>query len=331
MKKMFLTLLLLFLVIVLKNSNVLDKVKNDLGVLNEKIVVNLETSQDIISEDSSIANNHEVVSFNADPLYHRYYFLLNDSQKSLYQEVYQNALDLKTTFVPKKDIYTSDIQQAVEAVYNDHPEIFWLDTQFTYKYREDNKCVELTIKFNDTVANLEISKNAFEKATNDIISEASKLKSDYEKEKYVHDTIINNVEYVENAPMNQSAYSALVLKKSVCAGYARAFQYIMNELSIPTYFVVGYAKEDHGWNIVKLDDGYYNVDLTWDDSSLNCYEYFNKTDAEFNLTHRRIGLSMYLPSCNAYKYNLANNQIVYYEPSTKDLEESSFYVLELID
>jgi len=118
----------------------------------------------------------------------------------------------------------------------------------------------------------------------------------------VHDTLIGQVDYVASAPMNQSAYSALVNGRTVCAGYARAFQYILQQLGIPCYYCTGYAGESHAWNIVALDDGYYNVDATWDDASQNTYEFFNKSDADFAANHLRQELSVYLPPCNGTSY-----------------------------
>ena len=102
--------------------------------------------------------------------------------------------------------------------------------------------------------------------------------------------------------MDQSAYSALVNGQSVCAGYARAFQYIMQQLGIPTYYCTGYSGENHAWNIVKLYNDYYNVDTTWDDTEPGTYNYFNKTDAEFNTTHIRRNLSINLPACTGTMY-----------------------------
>ena len=102
--------------------------------------------------------------------------------------------------------------------------------------------------------------------------------------------------------MNQSAYSALVEGKSVCAGYARAYQYLMQRLGIPCYYCTGFAGEDHAWNIVGLDDGYYNVDVTWDDTPGGEYDYFNKTDEDYADTHVRRDLSVNLPKCEGQRY-----------------------------
>ena len=103
--------------------------------------------------------------------------------------------------------------------------------------------------------------------------------------------------------MNQSAYSALVNGQTVCAGYARAFQYLMQQLGIPCYYCRGYSGENHAWNIVELYGDYYNVDLTWDDTAIPpVYNYFNKTDADFTGTHIRRSLSVKLPACTGTLY-----------------------------
>jgi len=110
------------------------------------------------------------------------------------------------------------------------------------------------------------------------------------------------VEYDLGAAMNQSAYSALVNGRSVCAGYSRAFQYLMQEAGIPCYYCTGYAGESHAWNIVGLEDGFYNVDVTWDDVPGGEYEFFNQSDEDFAGTHLRKELSVYLPPCNGQQY-----------------------------
>ena len=53
-----------------------------------------------------------------------------------------------------------------------------------------------------------------------------------EKEKFVHDALIDKISYNLGAEMNQSAYSTLVNGQTVCAGYARAFQYLLQQLGI---------------------------------------------------------------------------------------------------
>lgn len=58
----------------------------------------------------------------------------------------------------------------------------------------------------------------------------------------------------------------------VCEGYARAFQLLCNKLEIPCVLVDGPAidnlndsPENHMWNYVQIDGGWYAVDVTWND------------------------------------------------------------------
>ena len=228
-----------------------------------------------------------------------YYAMLEPDMQQIYSQIYANALSLTASFTPVATVSVNQLKTVFEAVYNDHPELFWLDTGYSCKYLRSGRCAEITLKFNETVNNLEEARQAFEGAAGNIAAQARGLGNPYEEEKYVHDALMQLVEYDVAAPMNQSAYSALVGGRSVCAGYARAFQYIMQQLGIPCYYCTGYAGEDHAWNIVKLDGAYRNVDVTWDDTEEPTYDYFNKTDREYAATHRRTGLSVYLPACSA--------------------------------
>ena len=242
----------------------------------------------------------EGLSFSAEE--YPYYQMLSENQQSVYRQIYANAQNLTEKFAPEKTVSASDVKTAFEAVIGDHPELFWLETGYSSKYLANGQCVEIDLKYNSTTADLESARQRFDAAAQNLISGATGLSGDYEKEKYVHDALAAAVNYDLTADMNQSAYSALVNGKSVCAGYARAYQYLLQQLGIPCYYCTGYSGGNHAWNIVKLDDGYYNVDVTWDDADTIRYDYFNRTDADFASTHVRQNLSVYLPACNGTAY-----------------------------
>ena len=253
-----------------------------------------------LEETLSSGETGEGLSFSAEQ--YPYYQMLSEDQQSVYRQIYANAQNLTEKFAPEKTVSASDVKTAFEAVIGDHPELFWLETGYSSKYLANGQCVEVDLKYNNTANDLENAKQRFDAAAQSLISGATNPGSDYEKEEYVHDALAAAVTYDLTADMNQSAYSALVNGKSVCAGYARAYQYLLQQLGIPCYYCTGYSGGNHAWNIVKLDDGYYNVDVTWDDSDTIRYDYFNKTDADFASTHVRQNLSVYLPACNGTAY-----------------------------
>ncbi len=257
---------------------------------------------DLLQTQLGVGNTGDGLIFDA--VYYPYYAMLDEKGKHLYRQIYANANDLNQMFAPVEDISAAQLRTVFQAVYNDHPELFWLDTAYFCKYKRDGQCVEIDLRFNRTALELEEAKAVFNENANSVLSGANGLQSDYEKEKYIHDALIERITYNMGAEMNQSAYSALVNGQTVCAGYARAYQYLLQQLGIPCYYCTGYAGENHAWNIVELEDGYYNVDTTWDDTDTEGgnYAYFNKTDQDYAGTHVRKELSVYLPPCNGQIY-----------------------------
>lgn len=232
-----------------------------------------------------------------------YYTMLNENQKA----VYINALDcinvLDESFRPSAAIRAEEIKEALEALYYDHPELFWMDTGFSYSYDSEGMCVEVFPEYNSTADDISFSRRQFNEQRDAVINEALTYETDYEKELFVHDRLMEIAEYDENCELNQSSYSALVEHRTVCAGYARAFQYLMQELDITCYYVTGFSEgEEHAWNIVLLDDGFYNVDLTWDDSLPDNHYFFNQAEYAFSQTHVREGNSVYLPACEGTEF-----------------------------
>lgn len=230
--------------------------------------------------------------------FYPYRALLGTEGKNIYNQVYENAVLLNESFALVDSVETEEFETVMCAVYNDHPELFWLETRYSYGYTEDGCVVSAELVFNMDKDDIDEAKHRFENSVLAVVSEIRFLETDIEKERYVHDYIINNVQYDESSELNQSAYSALVNGKSVCAGYSRAFQYIMIEIGIPCYYCTGFANDgDHAWNLVMIDGELVNVDVSWDDYEWSDaphdrrYKYFNLADEDIEATHERAGLS----------------------------------------
>ncbi len=121
--------------------------------------------------------------------------------------------------------------------------------------------------------------------------------SDFEIVKTLHDYVADKVVYYddyENAVGNvhHTAYGALMEGSAVCDGYMDALHLLLDEAGIESYNISGDDLDStdnywHAWNLVKMGDDYYHIDLTWNDTSGNkiVYDYFGKTDAEISEDH----------------------------------------------
>jgi hypothetical protein len=270
-----------------------------------EIVQDEEQAAEVV-KDTDVGETGENETF--DPLFYPYYNILNDKGKRLYKQIYANAVALNESFLPVEEATGSEWNTAMFSVIYDHPELFWVDASIYKRYDYNGNVIRLDFYYFDELPDIPAAQQRFEAAANEMVQGAKGLETDFEKEKYIHDYLDNKLEYDEDAVLNQSAYSAIVNDSTVCAGYAKAFQYLMQKLEIPTYTCVGWGGFGllfggmHGWNIIKLDSDYYNVDCTWDDDEPISYEYFNLSDAD-NYMHTRMFNSVYLPPCNGGKYS----------------------------
>lgn len=245
-----------------------------------------------------------------------YYASLNDSQKEIYNEVYDNMMAYnEATFKLPHPIVYDELRLIMNSVYNDHPEIFWVRTAYRYGLKSDGTITQLKLRYCVDKKDLEEAKLLFDSVIEIVIEKAANCETTLEKEKIIHDVICDITKYDLENDKNQSAYSSLVEGSSICAGYSRAFQVCCNRLGIDCYYVLGETNiEEHAWNIVNIDGVYYNVDITSDDVmneayGFHTYEYFNVSDEKLAKTHKRDTVSEFLPKCTQ---NLLFSNILYY-------------------
>lgn len=168
------------------------------------------------------------------------------------------------------------VDKIFRCVLSDHPELFYVDGYSCTKYMQGKNVISLEFSGSYTM-DLETAREYrkdIELAAEEILSGIGEGASEYERVKYVYDTIICNTDYDLNAPENQNVYSVFVNHRSVCQGYAKAVQYLLNLLKVEGTLVLGTVDtgEGHAWNLVKVDGEYYYVDATWGDVSYQVEE-----------------------------------------------------------
>ena len=110
-----------------------------------------------------------------------------------------------------------------------------------------------------------------------------------QKLKIIHDYIIDNTKYdtLKSKNINDMTYKSntaigvLLEGYGICSGYSDAMGIFLDKLGIDNYKI---SNDTHIWNLVKVNNKWLHIDLTWDDpiykQNLNRDTYFLITTAE---------------------------------------------------
>lgn len=262
-----------------------------------------------------------------------YYF---NNLPSKYNEIYRELYSRLSAGEDEAEIYAEvsvdDFWTAYYCVLADHPELFWIGSSAQVQSNAMTGMVtgyqiESTVPPNERAT----TRGMLEAAADTCIRETDETWSDYGRIKSVYEYLIDTVEYNANAPDNQCVQSALLNHQSVCAGYAKAFQYICHRMGYFCTYVTGKILNggDHAWNIVRIDGSYYHVDVTWGDPvfagaqesgtgiTVMNYNYLCCTDSEILTTHTPEA-AVALPQCTDDSYNYYRINGMYYENWNSD-------------
>lgn len=87
----------------------------------------------------------------------------------------------------------------------------------------------------------------------------------------IHNELAKMVQYKDDGKLSHSIVGPLLFGRGVCDGFSKTLKFILDELSIPCFVVNGTAtdphtgkNESHAWNVVKIDNSWVHIDLTFD-------------------------------------------------------------------
>ncbi|MBQ9313673.1 MAG: hypothetical protein IJ220_01540 [Clostridia bacterium] len=250
-----------------------------------------------------------------------YYEQLTEDQKTIYEllkkECFQFHSNIRLNRIP-----LSNVSIASYALSMDYPSLFWT-SEYTYKTVGNDLVTEMIYSIPEN-ADKDLSKIDEIVEQINIKMNSLHINNDYEKLKFFYDWIVENTEYESNSN-SQDMRSVFLQSSSVCAGYARAFQYLCQKNNMECTYVSGYTinHESHAWNLVKLSDQYYWVDVTWGDpvyvgeksNEIN-YNYFLVDDEDFMQTHtieNKNGMAFQYPKCTDNSLNYYRRNHSYFE------------------
>ncbi len=255
-----------------------------------------------------------------------YYDNLPEKYHEAYREIYVHIMRGEDAGDFMAVIGGDEFWDVYYAVLADHPEIFWIGASAQIETDFSGRMVGYKLETTVPAEARPSMRQNLEVAADECIARIPSIASDYERIKYVYEYLIDTVEYRAGSADSQNIQSALLYHTSVCAGYAKAFQYILHRMGLFCTYITGKTKDggDHGWNMVRIDGEYYYVDVTWGDpvfaeqadgensENVTNYNYLCCTEYDLFKTHVPDD-SIPLPPCTSDKYDYYKLNGYYYE------------------
>lgn len=306
---------------------------------------------------------------NAESFY--YYSQLPEEMHALYDVIYMAVSDPEnenniclylSTDDPGSDAFYADVLVAYYSMLYDHPELFWLynasetDLSWSSMGAESSGFYSVYFYLSHPVENFVEQQTAFNNAAEAFLADIDLNQDDAAVAKDIHDKLIDLVTYdmaVLEDSSNQgrnlahTAYGALVANSdgtpnyAVCDGYSLAYEYLLQQVGIEAAFIGGKAGSSeeeaggHAWNVIKLDDCWYEVDSTWDDygSLEEELESIDHSTLAYQYYSEALNDSDYREMLNHYLYRVSTEEITNFVPDdtyayiTKD----GLYALSLVN
>lgn len=243
-----------------------------------------------------------------------YYSKLSDNNQKIYKAIYEGIKNFRPYVeVPGVSLNNANVGYVYHCVLWDNPFFFAIgEYAMQQAVFDDGKKIKITALCDPNTEKL--YREQVQAVINEILKTSGLNEmSDFQKEVFVHDFILNNVEY-DHTLGNGGArlepytvYGVFVEKRAVCEGIAKAVKLLLNILDVKCIVVDGQVEgHGHAWNIVKIKDFEYNLDVTFDmgrmvHKGVMRYDYFNFRTGDD--PERQLNGSHIMPKCTAIQYN----------------------------
>lgn len=314
-----------------------------LGVASAAVIMKavekteLEEKVKAVVGDADIKTSAPEIKIKEEILDGRYYYSLLEEEEALgYKEILQGIQDHETQIA----IHLEDmdaVKDMIDKVMYDWPELFWCNGsgQVTSYGQIGSNYILLEPEYQYTKEETVQMQAEIDAVVSSWLPQLNGDGTEYGRIKAVYEYLINQTDYDLEAPDNQNIYSVFVNRRSVCAGYAKATQYLLNKSGIFCTYVTGTARTEdgntqaHAWNLVRCDGEYFYVDTTWGDpvflqeenvpdgQNLINYDYLCCNDEEIGKTHIKDELAVF-PECISTRYNYYVLNGMYYDVYDQD-------------
>lgn len=320
-----------------------DPKKTEQGTEENRQVIPANEEDDDTVRAAVGLSDEQIVELGKTQMGKYHYDRISEAEKRLYVELYQIMI-MRGEDIRVSTMDTDEIARVFQCVLNDHPEIFYVEGYTFTKYTlgEELKKLTFTATYSMDEAETDQNQSQIDAYVKDCLSGIPEGADEYEKVKYIYEYIINHTDYNALAEENQNICSVFLYGQSVCQGYAKAMQYLLNQMKVYSTLVIGRVSpgEGHAWILVRIDGDYYYVDPTWGDASYQIegldkegadsenlptinYDYLCVTTKQLLLTHT-IEPVVNLPECTSMEANYYVREGAYFTSVDKESLKSLF-------
>lgn len=213
------------------------------------------------------------------------YDTLTDTQKALYDEVLPKIAAIED-FTYRADEYgydtLNDLLLVSTAIDEDHPEyeIYYqivdviaddertTESLRSYYYMPADSSAEITTPEEKDALRHELA--VFDAVCDLVAAAIPEDATTYDKYRFLASYITLVTDYDDDfmgGIQIGTAYGAILGGRSICEGYSVGFRYLCQKADLWCELVTGLAGDmSHAWNLVRVSNGTYHVDVTWSDS-----------------------------------------------------------------
>lgn len=175
------------------------------------------------------------------------------------------------------------------------PEYYWAASQFGFGYIDSNgnsspqrteRLTSISLYYVVPTNTVPDVINATEAKVSEALTWIPNNATRFQIVQALHDYLVRNCVYDRSAvneviSPSRTAYGALANGKAVCQGYSLAFKLLLRRAGVHAVYV-GSDSMQHAWNMVQMEDnGWYHVDVTWDDPILHTSTYPEGNDGGY--------------------------------------------------
>lgn len=243
----------------------------------------------------------------------RYYYRQMSRQQ---QSAYHSMLEGFTAIAPSFSVLRLSMQELSDIFFRlrlDNPWIFYV-TGFSCRYVQGADTMQLIPDYMFEKKKIREHQKALQGRTARLVRSAKAMKTELDRELYIHDFICSSVSYDKlKKSYSHEIIGPLQQGIGVCEGIAKTVKLLCDELGIACIIAICDADPEHGlkyrhaWNVIRIQGKWYHLDATYDNSlgryGQNRFDYFNLDDKKIFRDHRQV---MYpVPDCtdgNSFYY-----------------------------